>query len=524
MKVLMVLLVGVFLFLPNLGGWDLWNPDEPRYAEIAREMLTTHQWVIPHLNGEVYYDKPPLFFAMIAGASKLLGGLDARAARLPSAIFGVLCLLLVYILGKEMADERTGLLGALVLASSGQYFWLARRANIDATLTFTTTLTILLFLLGYRRERGRILLYLLAYLSMAAGVLVKLQPAVIVPALALGSYYLWRKERRFFLDISHLPGVALFVGVVGGWLLLAHREGGIEYLKGLLLEKTALTFFKTSGHDRPIYYYLYNFPGQFLPWSIFLPSAIIYALKKRKETMALPLLWFATVFLFFSLAEAKRGLYLLPLYPAAALMVGHLWAREGLSGREKLLGIPLGLASCLLLLSGLILPFPMAKFGGRYLQGALGMGIVMGAILVGGGLALLLSLRRRGGIVAFGALFLTASCLYLFGIFKVLPPINLYKSARPLSEKVLEAMGPGDRLAVYRFQGAEFNFYTGIVPILRIYSPERLKALMEEPGRTLCILKEKDFEMLKEDLGVMVEVIARGRVGHKKLVLIRDKE
>ncbi|RLA99110.1 MAG: glycosyltransferase family 39 protein, partial [Deltaproteobacteria bacterium] len=202
MKVLVVLLCGVFLFLPNLGGWDLWNPDEPRYAEIAREMLTTHQWVIPHLNGEVYYDKPPLFFAMIAGTSKVLGGLDERAARLPSAIFGLLTLLLVYILGKEMADERTGLLGALVLASSGQYFWLSRRANIDATLTFTTTLTILLFMLGYQRDKGRILLYLLAYLSMAAGVLVKLQPAVIVPALALGSYYLWRKERRFFLDPS----------------------------------------------------------------------------------------------------------------------------------------------------------------------------------------------------------------------------------------------------------------------------------------------------------------------------------
>jgi len=76
---------------------------------------------------------------MIAGTSKVLGGLDERAARLPSAIFGLLTLLLVYILGKEMADEKTGLLGALVLASSGQYFWLSRRANIDATLTFTTT-------------------------------------------------------------------------------------------------------------------------------------------------------------------------------------------------------------------------------------------------------------------------------------------------------------------------------------------------------------------------------------------------
>ena len=511
--------------MPNLGGWDLWNPDEPRYAEIAREMLTTHQWVIPHLNGEVYYDKPPLFFAMIAGTSKVLGGLDERAARLPSAIFGLLTLLLVYILGKEMADERTGLLGALVLASSGQYFWLSRRANIDATLTFTTTLTILLFMLGYQRDKGRILLYLLAYLSMAAGVLVKLQPAVIVPALALGSYYLWRKERRFFLDPSHLPGILLFAAVIGGWLLLAQREGGIEYLKGLLFEKTALTFFKTPGHDRPIYYYLYNFPGQFLPWSIFLPSAIIYALKRGEKAMALPLLWFATIFLFFSLAEAKRGLYLLPLYPAAALMVGHLWAREGLSGQgRKLLGIPLGLASGLLLLSGLALPFPLAKFGGRYLQGALGMGIVMGTILLGGGLLLLVSLRRRRALVAFGTLFLTAFCLYLFGVFKVLPAINPYKSARPLSEKVLEAMGPGDRLAVYRFQGAEFNFYTGIVPILRVYRPERLKALLEEPGRTLCIVKERDFRRLEEDLGMMVEVIARGRVGHKKLVLIRDKE
>ena len=93
---LILVAFGGLLFFSNIGGWDLWNPDEPRYAQIAREMLQGEGWIIPHLNSEVYYDKPPLFFWMIAGSAKLLREMNEAAARLPSAFFGLLTLILTF--------------------------------------------------------------------------------------------------------------------------------------------------------------------------------------------------------------------------------------------------------------------------------------------------------------------------------------------------------------------------------------------------------------------------------------------
>ncbi|HEX16025.1 MAG TPA: glycosyltransferase family 39 protein [Deltaproteobacteria bacterium] len=524
MKLLLVLLTGGLLFFSNLGGWDLWNPDEPRYAEIAREMIQGGTWVIPHLNGEVYFDKPPLFFAMIAGAAKALGGVNSWSARLPSAIFGTLGLIVLYALGRALRDGTTGLLAALMTATTVEYLWLARRANIDATLTFFTTGAIFFFWTGAKSENGKVFLYLMGYIFMAVGFLTKLQPAVLIPVLALGPYFILKGRWSFFVDKKHIPGLLVFTGIVGGWLLLALKEGGPEYLKGLLWEKTASTFFKvtTTGHKRPFFYYFYNFPAQFFPWSFFLPSAIIYALRTHKEELVFPLSWFAAGFLFFSLAQAKRGLYLLPLYPAAALLVAVLWRDEDL--RKGLLRTPLLVLAAVLVFTGMVVPFPVMLWGRKYLQHALEIGVVTGVMLTSGGTVLWLSVKkiRRPSLALVLVVSLT-SILWLYGVWRIFPEVNPYKSARPLSERVLEVMAPEDSLAVYKLQGAEFNFYTGRVPIQRIYRPEDLKAYLDRPGRAFCILREKHLRKLSQELTSKVHVVTRGRVGHKKLVVISNR-
>lgn len=486
-------------------------------------MLQRKSWIIPYLNGEVYLDKPPLFFAMIAGLAKALGEVNAWSARLPSAIFGTLALVAVYALGKSLRGEKTGLLAAAMVATNVQYLWLARRANIDATLTFFTTWTIFCFFRGANKQRGKAFFYLLGYILMAGGFLTKLQPAVIIPFLAIVPYFIYKRRWRFFLDKGHLPGVIVFMGIVGGWLFLAFKEGGTGYLKGLLWEKTASTFFEvtTTGHRRPLFYYLYNFPAHFFPWSFFVPSAIIYALRTRKEEGLFPLSWFAAGFLFFSLAEAKRGFYLLPLYPAAALLVAELW--EEVQLRDGLLRIPLSALALSLIAAGLVIPLPVAILGGRYLRHTWEIAVVTGATMALGGLLLW---RCRGGGLKASALALMValtSILWLYGVWRVLPEVNAYKSARPLSERISAVMAPEDRLAVYRLQGAEFNFYTGRVPILRIYRPEDLKAFLEKPGRAFCIVRERDLRQLIKEPSFKAHVAMKGRVGHKKLVVICNR-
>jgi len=364
---------GGILFFYNLGGWDLWDPDEPRYAQVAKEMLQGEGWIIPHLNSEVYPDKPPLFFWLIAATAKARGGINEFAARFPSALFGLLTLLLLFFLGKRLFGEKAGFLAALILATNVEFLYLARRASIDATLTFFTTAAIALLYMGFYHQRGRWILYLLAYGATALGVLAKLQVAAIVPLLVVGGYFLMQREWRFFKDPAHIPGIALFVALIGGWLALAYLSGGEDYLWRLLYQKTASRLFETISHDRPLYYYLVRFPGNFVPWIIFLPSALIYGLsaKGRNKEFIFVFFWFAVIFISFSLFPAKRELYLLPLYPAASLMVGYLLERLPLGAegaQRKLVSLPLFVLIIALALTAIGLPIVAALKGTYYLE------------------------------------------------------------------------------------------------------------------------------------------------------------
>jgi len=359
---------------------------------------------------------------------------------------------------------------------------------------------------------------------MALGFLTKLQPALIVPFFAIGVYFLWRKELKFFADTAHLPGIAAFLVIISGWLYLAYSRGGGDYLFGLLFKKTALTFFQTSGHLRSFHYYFLNFPADFLPWTLFFPSAIVYGLRQEKKEEAIfLLLWFSLIFLFFSFAKAKRELYILPIYPAAALMVGKFWA--DLSSKEerpRLLSWPLFLLLAILLITGVASPFMVMKFGHRYLSKPLEIGLVSAAILVGGSIFAFLGYQSNRKALTFFVVVFMMFTIGLYGTFRIFPEINRYKSARPLSQSIVRIMKPGDQLGVYRLQGADFNYYTGCDRMKRFEQEEALKEFLRSSGRVFCVLRQRHYERLKMDPTLQIYEIKRGRVGHRRLVVISN--
>jgi len=526
---IVLLIFGSILFLFNLGGWDLWNPDEPRYAQIAKEMSSRNNWLVPYLNSALYCEKPPLFFALVAASAKLWGGMNAFSARFPSAIFAVLTVILTFSLGKRLLNERVGLFGALILATSAEFLWLSHRAKMDIPLTFFTTAAIILFYEGFYRQKGRWICYLLAHCSMAVGVLIKLHVAVIVPLLVIGGYFLVRREFRFFRDSSHLPGIGFFLTIVGGWIVLTHLAGGEDYLAGLLYRRTTSRFFLGPSHQRPIYYYLVRFPADFLPWTIFFPSALIYGLsaKGRRQEFLFCVFWFLTIFVAFSLVKGKREPYLLPLYPAAALMVAYLWdelARGSQVTETRLIAVPFLI---LMIFAGLVavsIPIAAAVKGPSYFEHALEMGLVGGFILGGGGLLCFLAFRSGRQILP---LYLVVSIIFVFSLYtriRVFPEINRYKSARPLSEAIVGSMKPGDQLGVYRLQGSEYNYYTGIDRITRIETPEALKNFLQSPKRVFCIMRDRHYDRLRIDATFRARVILTGSVGHRQLVVVSNQE
>src|SRR2546426_8098633 len=153
-RLALLLGAGFVLFFWRLGSHDLWPPDEPRFALVAKEMWARGDYSVLSLNNHLYTDKPPLFFWAINGFGRLLGGIDEWAARLPSAVSAVLAILLIERLGAWLYDRRTGLLAALVFATSLQILERGRWASIDMTLNLFVLSAIVLLWLG-RSRRGR---------------------------------------------------------------------------------------------------------------------------------------------------------------------------------------------------------------------------------------------------------------------------------------------------------------------------------------------------------------------------------
>lgn len=533
-RVQIVLLLGfcLVLYFINLGQWDLWNPDEPRYAQVAKEMVSRGDWILMHYNGKVYPDKPPLFFWLVALSSYLWQGFGPFSVRFIPALFGTLTVLLTFLLGRNLYASRTGLLSGLILATSAEFTYLSTRGNIDTTLTFFTTASIYFFLKWYRAskgEEGQGLAIYGFYLGMALATLAKGPVGFILPLLVGLVYLAIQRDWKGIKGMKLFPGMLLFVGIVLSWYLPAVVRGGSDYLNMTLLTHTVDRFSEGWAKPRPIYYYFYNFPIDFLPWILFLPGAIAYGysremVEKRKDFLLL-VIWFAVTFLFFSFSKGKRGVYLLPLYPAAALMVGKVWD-DFISGsmdhfKQEWMAFPLHGFMGLALLAGAAIPWAVSMRFRPFLPYSLPIAF----LLVGGSLAtfVLYRFRNYGAILCLIVGIVTAGYFYAGRV--IFPLANPFKSARFLSEEITSRILPGERLGVYgRVGAAAYNFYTGIVPIAELNTNEELRHFLGSSERVFCLLPFRDFvRFQKMEERPRVELIARRKVGDIDIVLISNR-
>jgi 4-amino-4-deoxy-L-arabinose transferase-like glycosyltransferase len=532
------LLVGfcLFFYFLNLNQWDLWNPDEPRYAQVAREMVNGGDWILMHNNGKMYTDKPPLFFWMIAFSSFLSGGFTSFAARLPSAVFGALTVLLTFFLGRRLYSSQTGLLAGLILATSFEFAYLATRANIDVTLTFFTTASFFCFVEWNQSRKGkeakpdpsrRRWIYGF-YVGMAFATVTKGPVGFVLPLLVTLVYLLTERDWKGLKEMKLLPGLPLMVALILCWYLPAVLKGGQEYFNATLFKHTIDRYSTGWSHVKPFYYYFINFPLNFLPWIIFLPGAIVYGLSretsgKRREFLFL-LTWFIFIFLFFSVSKGKRGLYLLPLYPATSLMVGKLLEdmissqMEGFR-REWVLFPLYGLIG-LMVIGGPVLLWLVSREFPPFLAAS-----APGAVLIMGGGVALFFLNRSN---RHGAVFLLIVGVIASGFFYVqrviFPLVNPLKSARFISQEVTSRIQPGEKLAVYGEGTGPFNFYTGIVPIIELERRKEISPFLKSSERVFCLIREGPYSsLIEKEKDPAIKVIARRQLGESDILLISNR-
>lgn len=306
----------------NLWGRTLENHDYLRYAEVAKEMIQTGDWIVPRLNGEIFIHKPPLLFWLIAIPSNLYGSVTPFLARLPSAFFAWIGGIVVYLWGRQiLGDSRSGFISSGVLLSSYLYFWQGRIARTDMVFSVFVLLSLYFFYLGYQKRKVYLTGCSFAFIGLAG--LTKGPVGLILPLSVAILFLITQRQLRQLVQRGYFLGYFILALILGLWLL--------PFLYSVGWDQTVEVWQTTRILTRHAPFYLYGLRiwTDFAPWSIFLPFMFFYYLKKERNRAELFLiLWFISLFCLLTLFPFRASKYLLPAFPALALLTGGFWRNK----------------------------------------------------------------------------------------------------------------------------------------------------------------------------------------------------
>lgn len=560
----LLLFAGALLLVSAAAAVDVFNPDEPREAEITREMGVSGDLVVPRFDGCAFLEKPPLFYWCALAAARIPFGIPELAMRLPSIAAALGLLGIVYLLGRELFDRRTGRAAAALLLTTFQFWWLGKRALLDMTLAFFVGAVMLAFLLGHRRPARRARWFLIGGMAGAGAVLTKGLIGLLIPGIAIAAYLLWRREARVLVSWPVLAAALVPLAAMGAWVaLLAQRPEGACFVREFLVENHVRRFVGGGygGHRQPVWYYLESLATDFQPWILFLPSALtaLWPGWRRpteaerdpgdhRGSVAFLVAWLLPPLVVLSVASSKRSIYLLPLAPALALLVAGWWrapeVRSPGRGRStRWATVPALILAAIGLLVAVGLPFAIAALlaGGEGL-GVRGhwealardpSGIPVGAALFLAIVALALLWRRRRGRAAAGAVLAVFALLFVVGTV-LIPIAGPRLSARAFGEAIGDLRSRGARVAAAGLtEGSlgQFLYYSrGTMdwiarqgppasPCVECRDPVSAAAFLAGHGRRAVLLRVEDFRALPADTVKGGRIRRRGRVGGTEYVL-----
>jgi len=328
---LLLLGTGLLCFW-RLGSLPLVDVDEPVYGQVGREMASAGwaAWLSPHYGGQLWFDKPPLFYWLSALSMRLLG-VSELTARLPSALLGIGLVAATYALARRAFPQtpRAGLWAGFVLATCVQFFLLARAAVTDMTLALTLTLALLGLFAWAQTGRGRWMVLAGAMTGLAA--LTKGPVALVLVGVQAIAYLLVTRQAKRLLSPALWGGFALCLVVGLPWYLTMVHLHGQLFIQGFL-EANNVTRYLQAEHketSNPFYYFAI-FPAFFFPWTLLLPSLLIAARARKRlsQSTLFLLLWSVLVFGFFSVSQTKLVTYIFPLFPVIAILVGRYLAEK----------------------------------------------------------------------------------------------------------------------------------------------------------------------------------------------------
>ena len=333
-RYLLLAALGVALYVTCLGLRDLWFPNEPNVAQVASAMLASGDWVAPRRMGAVWLDYPPLVYWAGAVSATVLGAMNEVALRLPSALAAVALALVTCAAGSRWFGPAAGLWAGVVLLTSPQFALQAIGYRPDMLFSLFIGAGLLVYASGAGAAPSwtpRVAGFVLFGLAM----LTKGPLGLLLPGLVLCLWHGSRREWRSFLALAPLGLLALAI-YLAWFIACAYQVGGGRVVEELWSQNAARFGSGARGHGRALHYYAVNIWHDMAPWSLLLPLALwrVWRARLWRDRRAQLLLWwFGVFFVFLSVAATKRQLYLLPAYPAAALLVGH-WIAAAARGAD----------------------------------------------------------------------------------------------------------------------------------------------------------------------------------------------
>ncbi len=330
----LLLLIGTLLWFGNLNYRKLINPDEGRYAEIPREMVATGEWITPRLDGIKYFEKPALQYWATAAAYEAFGEHE-WTARLWSALTGFLGILLTYYAGVRLFGRDAGLFGALVLGSSVLYAAIAHINTLDMGVTFFMGATLECFLLAQRAGASppESRFWMLAtWVAMALAMLSKGLIGIVLPGGVLVIYTLVSRDWRLWRRVQIGLGSLLFFLIAAPWFIAVTWKNP-EFFHFFFIHEHFERFLTREAHRyHPWYTFIPILLLGILPWLAPFFAALRSGFAadgngKGLQARRLLLIWSVFIFVFFSISDSKLPSYILPIFPALALLIGDVLAR-----------------------------------------------------------------------------------------------------------------------------------------------------------------------------------------------------
>jgi len=537
-RILILFLIGYALFLVGNHFFSLTDPDEVFYSLTAHEMASHHEWATPLIFDQPQFEKPPLTYWLLEFAFNTWGESPFTARFFP-ALFAIVGVMLVYFLGlMGFKDEGKAFLSALVLATGAFFMAMGKMVFTDMIFSVFILGAFTMFVWAFTDRPRRGAAWMGFYICCALATLTKGPLGFVIPQVSIILFLLYQRQLDSLKNMWVPLGILLFLLIALPWYLYTYHQYGHAFTHEFFYNDhwRRLLSAEHHGNDHWFFYPVTMIAGLF-PWSLFLMAAVVDLFKRLKSSVTLvdylSLSWIITVFVVFQMAHSKLASYILPLFPALALLTGNFLG-NGLSQIQQRQKMRKLLSSSFLILAMLgIAVIGAQKVFKHYLPSTAPIYFLSGSLVALAGIGASLAFKDRlQGAVYVLALSLCPILLTAFMIrTNIEGYVSSYEASGYIPQRSVEKMTvltskanargiryyTGQDVAVVDFSGKPF-FSPHPIPILD--TDEKIKVLLKNQRLTIGVVRKSTYQDILKNLSKDFHVSLLRIIGYDYVIRV----